>query len=191
MKSKNETKKMKVVRSLKNCNFPRVFFIVFRCFFVFRCFVAETSRNEKAKKQNEKTRGKLQFLSEQKSSFFSFFSFRFCFSYIFRFCFHFFFEFFAFHLFFSFFHSLLVVFFVSFLLFIYFSFFFHVFFVLASLRHKSTIVRSISQKLKQNRRKCVIHQQRGFRTSSLGRFPSGEAIAIELQHSFVFHDRFG
>ena len=117
--------------------------------------------------------GKLQFLSEQKFSFFFvfffvsfllFIYFSFIFSLFFRFV-------FAFHLFFV--------------------FLFHVFFVLASLRHKSTIVRSISQKLKQNRRTCVIHQQRGFRTSSLGRFPSGEAIAIELQHSFVFHDRFG
>ena len=121
----------------------------------------------------KKTRGKLQFLSEPKI--FIFFS---CF---FRFV-------FAFHLFFVYFF---IFFRFVFAFHLFFVFLFHVFFVLASLRHKSTIVRSISQKLKQNRRTCVIHQQRGFRTSSLGRFPSGEAIAIELQHSFVFHDRFG
>ena len=54
MKSKNKTGKTRKnnenFRSLKNCNFPR-FFSLF--FFVFRCFVAETSRNEKRTKLKE------------------------------------------------------------------------------------------------------------------------------------------
>ena len=150
--------------------FFHFFFVFFSFFVAFWPKLAKTKK--KKRKKMKKTRGKLQFLSEQKFSCFFLSFFRFVFAFHLFFIFSFFFRFvFAFHLFFV--------------------FLFHVFFVLASLRHKSTIVRSISQKLKQNRRTCVIHQQRGFRTSSLGRFPSGEAIAIELQHSFVFHDRFG
>ena len=176
MKSKNETKKnekkMKMFARSKIAIFLEFyqFFSFFFSFFVALWpKLAETSQNEKKMKKNSR---KIAIFERTKlSSLFVFFRFVF-----------------AFHLFF-------VYFFVSFrfvfAFHLFFVFLFRVFFVLASLRHKSTIVRSISQKLKQNRRTCVIHQQRGFRTSSLGRFPSGEAIAIELQHSFVFHDRFG
>lgn len=58
----------------------------------------------------------------------------------------------------------------------------------ASLGHKSTIVRYISQKLRRNTRKYVADppSKECSGLADLAAFPSGDALAIGLQYAFVF-----